>query len=84
MAGDSPELAEARDAVSAAVLRFARLRAAEVHDQADIVLEGYAVALEYTSVDLAQSDRSAGLSIVPNDQPRSMSIGLFTDAARHF
>lgn len=84
MASESLELAEARAGVQKAIQNYANVFARERHDFTDVIIEGWAAAVEYTCVELVQDDRSGHLNIVPNDQPRAMSIGLMTIGWKEF
>lgn len=81
---DSPAIAEARLAIERALRDFIRAAAAEEHDIKDPIIEGWACAVEYTSVELAQEDKAGFNTIVPNGQTRCLTIGLFASAYRGF
>ncbi len=81
---DSPELAAARLAVERAVRDFIRLYAAQEHGIKDPIIEGWACAVEYTSIELTEEDKSGFNCIVPHDQTRSLTVGLFASAYRGF
>lgn len=80
---DSPGLAAARLEVGKALANFAKVYRAENGDDAPI-LEGWAAIVTYTTVDLTAQDVSGTLWVVPTDQVRALTVGMFTEASRGF
>lgn len=86
MATDAdPELGKLRHAVDRAVRDFVTYRVS-LYDEAqhEPYVVGWAVFTEYTDQELTQNDLMGTMAIVPDDQPASMSGGLFGAGARAF